>query len=88
MNAQTLTTTFAGDTYGVRADWSDAASPVAARSLSGEYVPTVYQVADFCHDPHAALRRDIEDTIRLSDDDPEDIRAEIEAAVKAAKYID
>lgn len=48
------------EVYAVAAAWGEASSPVLTWSGS-KWVPTQYQVADFRHDPRAALRQILAD---------------------------
>jgi hypothetical protein len=58
-----------GDTYGVAADWSQASAEVYAYGDDG-WTPTGRQVADYRHDPSAALAGWLVDTLRASGDNP------------------
>ncbi|MHC4389139.1 MAG: hypothetical protein ACYSX1_11085 [Planctomycetota bacterium] len=84
MKAET-TTTFAGEQYGVRANWAQAADPVEAMASDGTWVPTHYQVADFHHSDTAALRKMIEESVIAGGDTPEDYTAEINEAIAGAE---
>lgn len=81
MSHYSLTTTFGGETYSVSADWAQASSPV-------DGVDGGRQVADFRHRPELALRQSIEESIRYSGDDPDDMADEIDAAIEAAEITD
>jgi hypothetical protein len=48
---------YGNELYGIAAFWSDAASPVWELTGTGEWVETCWQVADFRHRMHEALRR-------------------------------
>lgn len=57
-----------GETYGVAADWSQARAPVYAYGDSG-WTQTGRQVADYRHEPSAALADCLAETLRASGDD-------------------
>ena len=84
MGKTTLTTTYCGQQYGVRADWAQAACPVEFLTGTGEWETLQYQVADFRHDDRDALRHSIKESTRASGDDPDDYRDQIEQAVASA----
>lgn len=72
----TYKATFFGDEYCVSDDWSQASSPVEGDEFGR-------QVADFRHDPRAAMRAQVEHAIEMGGDDPEDCEDEINAALDA-----
>jgi hypothetical protein len=60
-----------GDTYGVAAVWSQASASVYAYGDDG-WTQTGRQVADYGHDPYAALAGWLVDTLRASGDNPDE----------------
>ncbi len=60
-----------GEVYAVAADWAQAAATVWSYA-DGRWVPTGRQVADYRHDPRAALLRELRETLEASGDDPDD----------------
>jgi len=83
MSDETYTTTFFGDTYEIKANWPEPASPVWFRGEE-EWVPLPQQVADFGCSPRAAMRHVLREIVEYSGDDPDDpeIRAAIEDAIE------
>ena len=79
-----LKTKIWGETYGVRADWAQASDQVQALNSDGEWQSTQFQVADFRHSPEAALRRVLEDTAKIAGDLDDEVREEMEEALKNA----
>lgn len=79
-----LSTEAWGDTIAVEADWSQAADQILGGLEGGR------QVADFSHDPHAALREALRQYVRHSGDDPDEAETadQIEAMVADAKWED
>jgi hypothetical protein len=83
-----------GLVYGVLANWAEASCPVL--QLAGEptspdeweWVSTPFQVADFRHDPHDALRWAMDDAASPWDStgDDEADNESLEKAVAAAKW--
>jgi hypothetical protein len=57
-----------GETYGVAARWPEASAPVYAYGDDG-WTQTGRQVADYRHDPAAALADCLADAMRASGDD-------------------
>jgi len=60
--------------YAVAADWAQASCPVYVLSGDGEWVLESHgrQVADFRHNCRAALRSELEESIRMSGDEVDD----------------
>jgi hypothetical protein len=79
-----LRTTFAGELYGVRADWAQAAYPVEFLDGEGNWGSHQYQVADFDHEPVDALRYVIESNIIAKGANPEDYDTAIVNALNMA----
>ena len=77
-------TTIWGDRYAVRADWSQASSPIEHLDGDNEWQPTGRQVADYCHSADAALREYIERHV-VDGLDAETV-SEIDAAMENAEY--
>ncbi len=83
-----------GLVYGVLANWAEASCPVL--QLAGEptspdeweWVSTPFQVADFRHDPHDALRCVMDDALSPWDytEDGESDNDWLDKAVAAAKW--
>jgi hypothetical protein len=73
-----------GDFYEIRADWTEASSPIERGNDEDGWIGTGNQVADFAHDEHAAMRHELRDAVRAGGDDPDDIRIsdEIEEAIR------
>ncbi len=70
-----------GEVYAIAANWAQAASPVLSYSIDGEWESTGHQVADYRHDPYAALRAHLADETGEDDetlDDAMDDTIEIE----------
>jgi hypothetical protein len=61
---------FYGDKYGVRADFSQASDNIEILSVEEGWKSSQYQVADFRHRPYDALRRQIEESVSFSGEDP------------------
>ena len=57
-----------GETYGVAADWAQAAAPVYSYGLDG-WQSGQYQVADFGHRPSVALDSELRRAMIASGDD-------------------
>lgn len=55
----TYTATVWGDTYRLRADWAEAASPIERDTAEGGWAPTGWQVADYRHRPADAMRAEL-----------------------------
>lgn len=60
-----------GETYGVAADWAQASACVYAYG-DREWIGTGRQVADYRHDPRAALVDVLAESLRMSGDDEAD----------------
>ena len=78
----TITAEIFGDTYALRADWADAASNIEF-DREGDWHPTGYQVANFCHSDTAAMRQHLEEIVLAGGDDPADYADEIADAIEA-----
>lgn len=74
---ETVTCTIWGDTFRLRANWAEASSQVERETEDG-WKQTGYQVADFCHSPERAMRRELEMACAWSLDDPGDPRNQVE----------
>lgn len=64
----------AGEIYAVAANWAQASGQVyhwGGEACDG-WVPTQWQVADFCHDDRAALRSMIVEAIEMGGDEVDD----------------
>ena len=71
-----------GDTYAIRADWAQAASPVQQRDDDGQWIPTGWQVANVRHSSELAMRRVLMQIARTSgDDERKDTVRDVERAV-------
>jgi len=81
-----------GQTYEMRANFGEAASPIQFRRYEDEdedWLGTGKQVADYSYSPAAAMRDYLEGLARESGDDPdedEDVAADIEQAVLEMQY--
>lgn len=69
----------AQEIYAVAANWAQASAPIYYWG-DGDWVPWKYQVADFCHDPEAALAAYLDECISESgtpcDDDGDTLAAD------------
>ncbi len=83
-----LITTCWGEKFGVRADWAQAASQVEMLDCDGRWVGTQYQVANFQHDPAAALRRALEECAEAGGEYDANESAEIDNAIEEAEWAD
>ena len=83
-----LTTKIWGDTYGVRADWSQAGDIVETLVGDGEWITSPMQVANYQHRANAALKSHLEDVAASSGDLDGKAESEIEKAVSRAVYGD
>jgi len=83
---QTITAELFGDVYQIRADWADAGSNIYRAGPDDDFElqweATGFQVADFAHRPAAAMRHELEQSVRAGGDDPEDFAAEIASALE------
>jgi len=73
-----------GEIYAVAANWSEASAPVYSYTSCGWH-STAYQVADYSHDPQAALEDEIRLALRAStaeDPDPAEVAAIVSDAVE------
>ena len=77
-----LKTKIWGDTYGVRANWTQASDAVLSMGEDG-WVQTGKQVADFRHDKYAALRWVLTCAAAVSGDEAE-AADEIDQAIDRA----
>jgi hypothetical protein len=89
MNITTYTVQIWGETHRIRADWANAGSPVMAEDADNNWSGSPMhgmQVADFRHDPDAAIRQYLREMAVAGGDDPDapDVAEEIEAAIAAA----
>ena len=71
-----------GDTYKIRADFSNAASNIEVYDAYGEWLPTQWQVADVRHCPEWAMENVLEQDVIDSGSDMDDCRDDISAAIK------
>lgn len=69
-----------GEVYGVAANWGDASAPVYGWTGDDEWVLTGRQVADYCHEPLAALRAQIAETLQLCGEDESEADAVVNEA--------
>ena len=81
MATHTYATEIFGETYSIRADFSEASCPIERDDEDGNWSQTGRQVADYWHWPEAAMWDELEQTVVASGDDPADYRDEIEAAI-------
>ena len=72
-----------GEIYRMRADFSQAASPIEVETEDGEYAPTQYQVADFSHCPTDAMRAILDQSVIDSQGDPSESVSDIDDAIAA-----
>jgi len=63
-----------GEVYGVAAIWGEAAAMVYHYTGDGEWEPMGRQVADFRHQPEAALMEELQESISMSGGEPEEAR--------------
>ncbi len=59
-----------GERYAIRADWSQADSPIEHEGLNGEWYTTGHQVAEYQHYPRRAMLALLRQAVRDSGDDP------------------
>lgn len=84
MTTAIYTATIFGDTYKLRGDFSEASSQIERWfGEDGVWQPTGWQTAQFTHRPHLAMEMELEHSIELGGDDPEDFRDEINTAIEA-----
>ena len=86
MATQTITAELCGDVYQIRADWADAGSNIYRAGPDDDFElqweATGFQVADFGHSPAAAMRHELEQSVRAGGDDPADFASEIADALE------
>ena len=63
MSSTTTTTDMYGDLYTIRADWADAGCSIERHTEDG-WLATGRQVADFSHEPAAAMEQELRDAVR------------------------
>lgn len=80
-----ISTELYGDSYQVRANWSEASSPIERDTEDG-WEATGYQVAD-ADDDVGAMRRELRAAVRAGGDDPDEceIADDIEEALNATR---
>lgn len=76
-----------GETVAVRADWSEASSPVYRLAEDDSWEPTGRQVADYQHSAEDALRDELEQ-LAIGSGDDDSLEDEIERAVGKARRRD
>ena len=83
------TTEFFGEKMGVSADFGQASDQVSVLDADGNWISSGKQVADYRHDPIAAMREQIRDLVQMGGDDPdEEKNADIDREAELADEAD
>lgn len=83
MTTAIYTTTMFGEAYKLRANFADASAQIERTNEDGEWEPTGWQVAQFTHRPQLAMEAELEESIELGGDDPDEFRDEIDSALES-----
>ena len=88
-NDAAYVTMLGSDLCGVKANWAEASSAIKSLDMDGNWDVTQYQVADFGHSEHAALRQIMTEILQGGGDaQDEEALAEMEAALAKADWQD